>query len=198
MQELLIATKNPGKYSEIMEVVGGLDYEFIFLGDLDLEDGDFEEDGETFEENAKKKAQYYHEKTGFLSLAEDSGIVVNALRGELGLKTRRWGAGENATDEEWIEFFMNRMKEEEERKAKFVCAACVFGFGNEEYFRGETHGTITASLQAPILKGLPLSSCFLPNGQERVYAALEAQEKNEISHRGKAIFAVRDFLADLG
>jgi XTP/dITP diphosphohydrolase len=199
MQKLLIATKNPGKFQEILNVFEGLPIEFIFLGDLDVDDQGFAEDGETFLENAYKKAEFFGQKTGMVTLGEDSGILVNALVDELGVKTRRWGAGEEASDEEWIEYFMKRMKEEEDREAKFVCGACLWDKDREldERFEGETKGEITEKLMAPILRGLPLSSCFKPEGMEDVYAALGAEYKNKISHRGKAISQVRAFLEKL-
>jgi XTP/dITP diphosphohydrolase len=194
MKELLIATKNPGKYREITEVLAGHNFKFVFLGDLDVEDGDFEEDGSTFRENAFKKAKYYGDKLGMFSLGEDSGIEVAALKDELGLETRRWGAGHDASDEEWADFFMRRMEKEEDRNARFMCSACLYGDGIEEYFDGETAGVITEKLMAPLLKGLPLSSSFLPNGEDKVYAALGAERKSEISHRGKCIKKVLVFL----
>jgi XTP/dITP diphosphohydrolase len=204
MQELLVATRNPGKFREIMEVFCGADgfeglaFECIFLGDLNMDANDFVEDGKTFAENACKKARYFAEKTGMMALAEDSGLMVEALEGELGVQTRRWGAGEEASDEEWINYFMERMGREGNREARFVCSACLVGDDLEEYFEGETSGVITKKLMAPILTGLPLSSCFLPEGCDKVYAALGTEEKNKISHRGKAIKAVREFLEGTG
>jgi len=205
---LLVATTNQGKFKEIFEVLGALDvskggnFRVISLADLCEKEGLFDmsdfdgliEDGENFEENAKKKAKFYHEKTGLLTVAEDSGILVSALKGELGVKTRRWGAGENASDEEWIDFFMERMSSEEDRGAKFVCSACVCDGGVCEVFEGETCGEITREICAPILGGLPLSSCFLAEGCEKVYADLGPIEKNKVSHRGKAMGRVKEFL----
>jgi XTP/dITP diphosphohydrolase len=193
MKELLIATKNPGKFGEISEVFRGLPFELLFLGDMDVEDGDFVEDGLTFADNALKKAKYFSDKIGMLTLAEDSGILVDAMEGELGVKTRRWGAGEHASDEEWIEYFMKKMEGQERRGAKFVCSACLIDGDEEKFFEGETSGLITEKLMAPLMAGLPLSSCFLPEGCEQVYAALSEDEKNLVSHRGKAIRAVRSF-----
>lgn len=161
---------------------------------MDIDDSSLIEDSETFSGNALKKAKFYYERTGILTLAEDSGILVNALKDELGVKTRRWGAGEKASDEEWVEYFLKQMSGFSDRGAKFVCCSCLLGEGIEEFFEGETKGVITENLQAPILKGLPLSSCFLPEGMEKVYAALSTEEKNLISHRGKAIKKVREFL----
>jgi len=172
----------------------GLNFKFIFLGDLEVEDSDFVEDGKTFRENALKKARYYGDKLGMFSLGEDSGIEISALSDELGLETRRWGAGHDASDQEWVDFFMKRMEKEEERGARFTCSACLYGEGIEEYFDGATEGIITEKLMAPILHGLPLSSCFLPNGETEVYAALGSERKSAISHRGKASRKIRRFL----
>lgn len=196
-KQLLVATSNKGKFKEICEILGHLPYKILALPDLGLT-GDYEEMGETFEENALGKAKYYAEKSGIMTIAEDSGILVEALKGELGVKTRRWGKGENANDEEWIEHFLEIMKQfpnEKQRKASFVCcSALVVGDGESFVFEGRTDGVITPNLEAPIQHGLPLSSCFIPEGFEKVYAALAIDEKNRVSHRGKAMQALSDFL----
>ena len=199
MRELLIATKNPGKFREICEALEGAPFLLISLVDLKIDDSDFVEDGETFIDNAVKRARYYYDKTGILSLGEDSGILVDALSGELGVKTRRWGAGENASDSEWLDFFMDRMEGLENRGAKFICSACVFGRDEEgldicEKFFGETDGRISEKIETEILSGIPLSSCFIPDGFDRAYASLSVGEKNAISHRGKAMSKVKKFL----
>lgn len=222
--KILIATKNRGKFNEIAGVLegrvlkgevlkGGSKFEVYFLGDFKVEDGDFIEDGLTHEENAKKKAKYYYEKVkngkivgGFdFVIGEDSGIYVDVLAGEMGVQTRRWGAGESASDREWLSYFMKKMDVqaplEVDRGAKFVCNACLIGNLNEELvekcFEGETFGKITHEISAEVLQGLPLSSVFLPDGYDKVYAALSREEKNRISHRGQAIGKVREFLEKL-
>lgn len=175
----------------------GLSYETVFLKDLNIDSSDFVEDGGTFSENACKKARYFGNKAGFLTLAEDSGILVDALKGELGVKTRRWGAGEEATDEEWIDYFIKRMEKEVERNAKFVCSACLFEpmQGTMRIFNGETKGKIADKILAPILPGLPLSSVFVADGMDMAYAELSATDKNKISHRGKAMNQVKEYLS---
>lgn len=197
--EILIATGNKGKFGEMMEVLIGLNHTFLTLSELNVV-VDVDEDGETFVENALKKAEFFYKLAGGRPvIAEDSGIIVDAFPGELGVKTRRWGAGEHATDEEWIDFFLNRINKtpETNRRAKFVCCA-VFYDGNEPiFFNGSTEGVITSELQAPIKRGLPLSSCFIPDGHEVVYAALTEEEKNLISHRGKALHALKNFLLNV-
>lgn len=195
-RKLVIATSNPGKYREIMEVLEGVPFEVLSSRELRLRD-DCEEDGVTYRENALKKARHYGLQTGFLTLAEDSGIQVDALEGELGVKTRRFGAGEYATDEEWIEYFLNALKDvpEEKRTARFICCGALMDEDGEvRFFEGRTEGVITFGLEATIYKGLPISSCFRPVGFDKVYAALSVAEKNKVSHRGKAMHEVREVL----
>lgn len=197
MRKLLIATTNKGKHAEMMEVIGDLPYEFLTPEGLKLKT-DIEENGDTHEENALIKAHYYFDQCGVLTIAEDSGIIVEALKDELGIHTRRWGAGADASDEEWIMHFLDRMEEVPEylRAAKFVCASALIDEqGVEKVFVGETQGMITADLQAPIIPGLPLSSCFRPDGFKEVYAALGVDQKNQVSHRGKAMRQVYRYLS---
>jgi XTP/dITP diphosphohydrolase len=196
LKRVVIATSNKGKFREMMEVLGDLPCRFLSLDELGLS-ADCEENADTFEGNALQKAHYYFEKSGLVTLAEDSGIMVDALSGELGVKTRRWGAGEKASDEEWIKYFLERMKNVplQERGAKFVCCSAIIDLdGGEHLFRGETAGRITEGLEAPIYAGLPLSSCFRPDGFDKVYSALTIEEKNRTSHRGKAMRQVHEWL----
>lgn len=200
LKKLLIATKNAGKFSEIAEVLGELPIKLISLANLGIAD-DVEEHGNTHEENAILKAQYFFGKTGLPTLAEDSGIYVDAFHGELGVQTRRWGGLEKATDEEWIKYFLRKMRDvpEAARGAEFRCfAALILDAASAKkpfVFSGAARGIITKDLQSPLIKGIPISSCFRPDGAKKVYAALAPHEKNRISHRGKAMHAVKIFLA---
>jgi len=196
MQKLLIATSNFGKLKAIKTALEDINIELLSFEDVPVDMTEFVEDGETFEENAIKKAKYAYEKTGITTLADDSGIFVNALANELGVKTRRWGAGENVSDEEWIEFFLNRMSEYEDKRAEFVTYIAVVGDKTTRVFSGITPGVITDKLMAPILKGLPLSSCFIPHGANNVFENLDAETKVKIGHRQKALNKVRDYLIE--
>jgi XTP/dITP diphosphohydrolase len=202
--QLLIGTGNPGKFMEIREILEDLPIEMVTIDEVGLS-GDVDETGETHEANALLKARHFFHKTGMPTLAEDSGIIVDALGEELGVHTRRWGAGHDATDEEWIAFFLERMKEfpAEARTARFVCHAALIlpregvKGGEEHVFDGESSGMLTTELEAPIKAGLPLSSVFKPTGYDRVYAGLTAGEKAEISHRAQAVGQVKEFLRSL-
>lgn len=197
--KLLIATKNPGKFAEISEVLGALPIELLALRDLKLDD-EVEERGSTHEDNAVLKARHFYRKAGLPTLGEDSGIHVDAFPGELGVQTRRWEGLHHASDEEWIEYFLKKMQRVplQKRRAKFVCAAALVWDGVSQItprlFTGETRGIITQKLEAPLKPGIPISSCFRPEGCQKVYAALSVEEKNRVSHRGKAMRQVRDFL----
>lgn len=194
MQKILIATHNFGKFKELMEVLEDLPFKFVSLNDEGIEE-DVEENGETYEENATIKAEFFGRLTGLPTIADDSGIHVDALKGELGVKTRRWGAGEKADDKEWLDFFLSRMSYEEDRNSEFI-SVVAFYRPNEETltFRGECLGTILQEPQVDLEKGIPLSAVFLPEGKDKVFSALNKNEKNEISHRGKAIKKCHNYL----
>jgi XTP/dITP diphosphohydrolase len=191
--QLLIATTNPGKFHEIEEILKDTPFELIFLGNLDI-DKNLEETETTHEGNAMLKAKHFHKLTGLPTIGEDSGIWIDALRGELGVTTRRWGAGANASDEEWLNHFVDRMKTESNKGAKFIAVAAYYDGTREYLSNGETPGTITETVEAPVKKGIPLSSVFRPTGSDKVYAALTESEKSAISHRGKAIQSMKQWL----
>lgn len=190
---LLIATNNPGKFSEIQEILKEIPYKLISLKKLDIF-AEPEETGLTHEENAILKAKHFFKLAEIPTIGEDSGIWIEALHGELGVTTRRWGAGEYASDEEWLEHFMERMKNETNRNAKFVSVAAFYDGNQIVTFHGETSGIITEQIESPLKSGIPLSSVFKANGCDKVYAALSEEEKNKNSHRGKAFMQMRDWL----
>jgi len=200
--QLLIATSNPGKIKEISAVLSALDIDIFTLADLNITT-DIEETGETYQENAELKARFFfNEINGNMPVvADDSGIIVEALADELGVYTRRWGAGSEATDQEWIDYFLEQMskfKTEEKRKARFVSNFCYWDGKNEpQHFLGTCNGVITKKLEAKIIPGLPLSSCFLPEGKNKVFAALSPLEKGDISHRGRAAAKFKEYLISL-
>lgn len=192
--DLLIGTKNRGKIIEISEALSGMGIHCIGAHDAGIVEDPIES-GSTFEENALQKARFYFERTKNRTLADDSGIIVEALQSELGIHTRRWGAGADASDKEWIDVFLKRMKEEPNKRARFVCVlAYIDEQGKEFLFEGNCDGVITESLEADYLPGLPISGCFKPNGYDCVYSAMKIEHKNSTSHRGKAVEKFRTFL----
>lgn len=197
MAKILIATRNRGKFNGLKEGLEGLPFQFVSLEDEGIE-GDVVETGETYEENAILKAEYFGKIAGLTTLSDDSGIVVDALANELGVKTRRWGAGHEASDQEWLDFFLKRMEREQNRNAEFICVVALWQPTQKTItFKGENRGVILAQPMTKIERGIPLSSVFLPEGQTKVYADLSKEEFAQVSHRGKAVRLCRDFLMTL-
>ncbi len=199
MRELLLATTNKGKAIEIAEVVKGFSLGVLTLSDAVARLGkdlpDVHESGTTYEANALLKARHYHALTGLPTLADDSGIMVEALKDELGVYTRRWGAGAKASDQEWIEYFLERMSRENNKRARFVCVLAYIDADDKEHlFEGDCDGVITDKLEADYLPGLPISACFKPDGYEKVYSALTIEQKNSTSHRGRALEKFGEYL----
>lgn len=195
MDSLLIATKNQGKIIEIKEALGDFSIEILIPNDLPGFPKEIPEEGNSFRENALAKARFAHVHATCAVLADDSGIIVEALREELGVHTRRWGAGPQASDEEWIAFFLDRMRREKNKRAEFVCVlALIDESGAEHLFEGRCTGVITETLEADYLPGLPISACFRPDGYDHVFSALTIEQKNAVSHRGKAMAKLRGFL----
>lgn len=199
--QLLIGTTNQGKLAEICEVLGHLPIELLSPRDLGITEHP-EETGSNYEENARLKCDFYAKKSNIQTLAEDSGIEIDAFPNELGFKTRRWGAGANVSDEEWLKHFLTELKKHppELHRATFICTTALnyedpkTHTTRMDIFTGSCTGKLLTEPQTAIPHGIPLSSCFIPDGFDKVYAALNPSEKNRISHRGRAIHQVRDFL----
>lgn len=205
MLTLLLATTNRGKAAELAAQLAGV-AELRTLADLPtlrvgatlrVEIQPPAETGVTFAENAAIKAEFWAAQTGLPCLADDSGILVDALPGELGVATRRWGAGENASDAAWLAHFLERMKDvpAERRGAAFVCVLALARPSMPTlFFEGNVRGTLTTAAEAPLISGIPLSSVFRPEGATQVFAALTPAEKARCSHRGHAGEKLRAFL----
>lgn len=197
MKKILLATTNPGKRQEILSALLPLEeIEFVTLSDLGIT-ADIQETGNSYAENALIKAREYFRLSGIPTIAEDSGVEVGALKDELGVNTRYWGAGGDATDQEWLEYFMNRMQHESDRSARFVCHAVFIDNADHWSVEGECLGNISHDVEGPIQKGIPMSAVFKPLGANLVYSAMSDEEKNQLSHRGKAMKHLREFLIRL-
>ncbi len=192
--KILLATTNKGKIIEMKEALIGTKFIFLTPNELNVTESPHEE-GDTFLDNAVQKAEFYHTKTGLPTIADDSGIVVEALANELGVHTRRWGAGPSASDEEWIRYFLERMSIETNKHAKFICTLAYIDEAQKLHtFTGECDGIITDQLESSYLPGLPISACFRPKGFNVVYSNMSLEEKNLCSHRGRALMKLKKHL----
>lgn len=200
LRKLFLATSNPSKIRECTAALADLPLVLKKISDLKNPPAEPSETGATFEENARIKAEFWCQQTGYPTLADDSGILVDALPGELGVRTARFGVGESASDAEWLAHFLERMKNVplEKRKAQFVSVLAFARSGAPtKFFRGEVEGVITTAPKAELLPRIPLSSVFRAQGTIKVFAAMTAVEKSRWSHRGRALELAKKFLENL-
>ena len=202
--EILIATYNPGKVREVQQALDSLNLKIRQLNEFPnapLVD----EVGKTYEENAVLKAVSYAKQTGVTALADDSGLEVDALEGKPGLYSARFG-GENISDHTRIEKLLAALAEHKTTRlsARFVCCMALAGWHvTEERRRAEgprllmvTEATCEGVI-APTprgINGFGFDAVFVPEGYLRTFAELSADVKAAISHRAKALTAVREFL----
>lgn len=190
-QKLLLATKNQHKQHE-MAVLLGSTFEVLSL--LDFPDiGDIEETGSTFEANARLKAQTLFDITGAATIADDSGLSVNALEGQPGIYSARF-AGINATDENNRKLLLSNMEHTLDRKAFFTCCIVYISSDTLKVFNGELHGSIAFGERGA--NGFGYDSVFIPEGSNRTLGEMDADEKNQISHRSKAVQQLIGWLAE--
>jgi len=195
-RELLIATRNPGKVREIGELLRNSDVGLSSLDDFpDLPE--IAETGASFEENARAKAREVARLTGKLTLADDSGLEVDALGGQPGVYSSRF-AGEGATDEDKYRKVLDLMHDvpPEQRAARFRCTVAIATSG------GELHEVSAAcegriALEPRGSGGFGYDPIFIPEGYEQTMAELTLEEKNRISHRGKALRGAAEVLKHL-
>lgn len=192
--KLLIATNNPNKKREIDEILGPLGFETVTPKELGVA-FDPEETGTTFEENAMIKAQCGFDLTGIGTIADDSGLCVNALHGRPGIYSARYG-GEDANYEEKIALLQSEIGSAEDRSASFECAiACVLSDELRFTVTGRCLGEI--SQQAAGSGGFGYDPVFYIPSLGKTFSELSDDEKNAISHRGAALAALRKKLEEL-
>jgi len=190
---LLIATHNRGKVREYRQLLEGLPHELVSLGDVGIDD-DVSETGETYAKNALLKARAYAQQSGLLTLADDSGLEVDALDGAPGVRSARY-AGDQADDADRVRYLLTRLQgvPAPQRTARFRCViALVWPNGCEELVEGVCEGRITEEPRGEC--GFGYDPVFLVAGDSRTMAELSSEEKNRISHRARAAAKARALL----
>ena len=192
--KVVFATSNEHKLAEVREILSGSGIEVLSLKDVNVSMDEVEETGKTFKENAIIKAKYVAEKTGMPSLADDSGLEVDYINKEPGIYSARY-MGEDTSYTIKNNNIIERLKDakEGERSARFVCAiAAVFPDGRILDTQGTMEGEIAHEIRGengfgydPIL--------YLPK-LKKTSAELSPEEKNAISHRGKALRSMKEML----
>ena len=184
--KLVLASKNKKKLVEMNEILSHLGIEVCSEAEAGV-DVEVEETGTTFEENSLLKAQAVMEASGLPAIADDSGLCVDALNGAPGVYSARYG-GEGLDDVQRYQLLLENMKGQMPRTAKFVSViTCCFPNGDVLTARGECPGTIAFAPQGE--GGFGYDPVFFVPTLKKTFAQLTAEEKNAISHRGKALEA---------
>ena len=183
--ELILASNNKKKLSEMRRILAELGVEVVSQREAGC-DFEVDETGTTFAENAYLKAKAVTDATGKPAVADDSGLMVRALGGAPGIYSARFTGNHDDSDEDRVRFLLKKLDGVTDRAAKFVSSiCCTFPNGDTLRAEGECRGSI---LFAPRGKnGFGYDPVFLPEGFDRSMAELSPDEKDAISHRGKAI-----------
>jgi XTP/dITP diphosphohydrolase len=185
---LVIATRNPGKTAEIRDLLTGFAVEIKALDDFGPIP-EIQEDGQTFDENASKKASFTAKILGIPALADDSGLVVEALGGAPGVFSARY-AGENATDEQRCHKLLKEMEGKTNRKAAFECVISIaVPCGAALTYEANCQGLVA---EAPVGRnGFGYDPIFFYPPLKKTFAQLTREEKSRVSHRGKALNEIK-------
>lgn len=190
--KLIFATNNAHKLREVSQVVGD---KFTLLTPRECGiDEDIPEEQPTLEGNALQKARYIYARTGLDCFADDTGLEVDALGGEPGVRSARY-ATDGHDDEANKRLLLERMQGVEARGAQFRTAIALIIGGKEYLFEGIVRGNITTEEQGE--GGFGYDPLFVAEGCERSFAEISAEEKNAISHRGRAVRKLAEFLQGL-
>jgi XTP/dITP diphosphohydrolase len=195
MKKLLIATTNPAKFREYNELLKSLPLKLVSLKDLKIKRRPIE-DGRNFEENAIKKAKFYSKLTKLITLADDGGLEIDYLKGEPGIKSRRW-PGHKATDQELIDFALRKLKGVpwRKRKAQFrVVLALAFPGKKVLTFEGKKRGIILTEPRRKLIPGYPFRSIFYLPEYKKSFNQLSFKEEIKIGHRHRPITKIINFL----
>lgn len=189
--ELIFATHNNNKVKEVTKMLPSY-LSMKSFTDINFFD-EIEETGTTFEENAQLKAKTIFDKTGKNIFADDSGLVIEALDGAPGVYSARYaGTGK---DEDNIAKALKELEGKTNRKAYFISIFCLILDGKEYFFEGRVNGTIATEIMGD--NGFGYDPIFIPDGFSKSFAQMSPEEKNAISHRGKAVEKLNDFLTNL-
>jgi XTP/dITP diphosphohydrolase len=199
-RKILVATTNPGKIAELRQMLE-FNVEWVGLADF-LDIKEIKEDGETFAENARKKAVGYAKATGLWTIADDSGLAIDALCGEPGVKSARFSGAKEKNrkllDHKNMAKVLKLLKgvPKEKRTARFMCCLCL---SSSEKVLAETEGRLEGFIAEKETgeNGFGYDPIFFVPKLNKTVAQLTREEKNAISHRGNAIRKLKPLLKEL-
>lgn len=196
MDKIVFATTNEGKVKEIKEILEDFPVEVVSMKEMNITT-DVEENGTTFEENSLIKAREISKLTGLPALADDSGLEVDYLNGEPGIYSARY-LGRDTDYNYKNNYIIDRLKEAEdkERSARFICViSLVLPDGREFVKKGVMEGRIGYEIKGE--NGFGYDPIFYLPEYGKTSAELSSDEKNKISHRGKALRAMKELIAEI-
>ena len=185
---LIFATNNQHKLEEVQAIIGN-DIVLKSLNDIACFE-EIPETGETFEENASQKSHYIFDRYKLNCFGDDSGLEVDALNGEPGVYSARYGGSRDA--EANLQLVLDKLSDTENRTARFRTVISLIIDGEEHFFEGVAEGEITREKAGA--KGFGYDPIFKPAGYEITFAEMSSEEKNAISHRAKAMQKLISFL----
>ncbi len=190
--KIVFATNNPNKLKEIQALMpDGVD--ILSLKDIGCTE-DIPETGNTLEANAFQKAHYLKEHYGYDCFADDTGLEIEALNGAPGVYSARY-AGPQRSAEDNMSKILNKLQGKENRKAQFRTAIALILNEEEHLFEGKVDGHISEDRQGD--EGFGYDPIFLPENDQRSFAQMSMEEKGEISHRGRAVKKLVEYLNNL-
>lgn len=180
--KLVFATNNKNKLVEIQQILPS-SIQLLSLEDIGFS-GDIPEDYETLEENAFQKAQYIFDRYQIPCFADDTGLCVDALKGAPGVYSARY-AGENCSSEDNMDKLLSELNNRTNRRAVFKTVIAFVSETNRDSFFGEVEGEVLTERSGE--KGFGYDPIFRPSGFDGTFAQMTKEEKNQISHRGRAV-----------
>lgn len=190
--EICFATNNKKKLEEVKAALEESNITILSLEDIGCKE-ELPETGDTLDANALEKARYVYKNYSISCFADDTGLEVEALDGEPGVYSGRY-AGEPRSDERNVQLLLDKLLGEEHREARFRTVIALIVDGKEYIFEGTAEGKITDLYRGS--QGFGYDPVFQPDGYDKTFAQLNTEEKNAISHRGKAVRQLISFLND--
>lgn len=190
--KIVFATNNRHKLEELRQIAGDK-IEILGLKDIGC-DADIPETGDTLEANALQKARYVWEHYGIDCFADDTGLEVDALGGEPGVRSARYAPGEGHDSQANMALLLRNMEGVSDRKARFRTVIALILGGKEHIFEGKVEGDIMEQPSGE--QGFGYDPVFRPQGWTKTFAEASPEEKNSVSHRGRAVRRLLSFIND--
>jgi len=192
MRKIIFATNNKHKLEEVQQILDN-NFEVLGLKEIGFE-GDIPETGKALGENASIKSKFVFENFGMNCFSDDTGLEIEALNGRPGVYSARY-AGEEGNAEKNIEKALIELRGKQNRKARFRTVVSLILDGKEHFFEGIVNGQIIDEKRGR--DGFGYDPVFMPDGYKLTFAEMPAEQKNKISHRGRAINKLAEFLNEM-